>query len=357
MSIAPGATIGIIGGGQLGRMLAQAAQRLGYRAHIYCPEPDAPALEVTSFSTIASYADGDALTRFADSVDVITFEFENIPAASLATLEGVCPIRPSASVLALTQNRLREKDFAQSLGIGTAAYRKITSADELKSALQDIPPPCILKTTELGYDGKGQFKITDATQADEAWAALKTHEAILEGFVEFSCEISVIVARNPSGQVRCFPAVENVHQHHILHQTFAPARIDQSITQLAEDIATRIAEELKLEGLLAIEMFVTQEGDVLVNELAPRPHNSGHWTLDACATTQFEQAIRAACNLPLGATDILTPCVMTNLIGNDIDKWQDFLGEPRTKLHLYGKKEARAGRKMGHITQLLGNAE
>lgn len=352
--IAPGSTIGVVGGGQLGRMFALKAAEMGYKTHVFCPEEDSPARQVTHLFTTAAYTDLEALRRFAKSVDVITFEFENIPAASLKAIEGAAPIRPSPAVLALTQNRLREKTFAGELGIATAPFKRIGSAAELAEVLAaHISPPCILKTTELGYDGKGQVKITHPHEAAAAWDSLKTEEAILEGFVDFSCEVSVLVARNPGGEIACFPLVENVHKHHILHQTFAPARVDAATAMQAETIARKVAEALKLEGLLAIEMFVARDGSLLINEFAPRPHNSGHWSMDACATSQFEQQLRAVCDLPLGATDILCPAVMTNLIGDDINDWQDRISNPHTKLHLYGKKEARNGRKMGHVTKLL----
>lgn len=351
--IRPGSTIGIVGGGQLGRMFALAAAEMGYHTHVFCPEENSPAKQVAALATTAPYDDIAALRRFAESVDVITFEFENIPAESLAAITGIAPIRPNPRLLALTQNRLREKTFANELSIPTAPFRRIGSEMELVEALAtDLPPPCILKTTELGYDGKGQVKIMHPHEAAQAWMVLKTHEAILEGFVDFAFEVSVIVARNPKGDITCFPLVENVHRHHILHQTIAPARVEPAIAMQAETIARKIAEATKLEGLLAIEMFVGKDGSLLINELAPRPHNSGHWTMDACATSQFEQHVRAVCNLPLGATDILCPAVMTNLVGDEVDEWKTHLTDPHTKLHLYGKTEARQGRKMGHVTFL-----
>jgi 5-(carboxyamino)imidazole ribonucleotide synthase len=350
--IEPGATIGIIGGGQLGRMLAIAAARLGYRTHVFTPETDSPAQQVASQTTIAAYDDIEALRRFADDVAVVTYEFENIPHASLAFLEQAVQVSPSASILRLSQHRGREKQMLVDNGIAIAPYRFVTSAEELEAAVKAIGVPGVLKTAELGYDGKGQIKIDKGADSAAVWAALGGAEAVYEAFIPFECEVSVIVARNEMSGCVAFPTVQNVHRNHILNLTVAPAPIDKAIRRQASAIARSIAEALDLRGLLAVEMFVTRDGDVLVNELAPRPHNSGHWTIDACVTSQFEQAVRAVCGLPLGSTRRLYNAVMKNLIGDEVHQWYDYLQEPNTKLHLYGKKEVREGRKMGHITRL-----
>lgn len=350
--IEPGATIGIIGGGQLGRMMAIAAARLGYRTHIFTPETDSPAQQVASQTTIAEYDDIAALTAFAESVAVVTYEFENIPHASLSLLEKTVQVSPSADILRLSQNRVREKTMLNKHGIATAPWRKVTSAAELEQARRDIGAPGVLKTSEMGYDGKGQIKIEADTDAATAWQSLRTDEAIYEAFIAFECEVSVIAARNEMSGCVAFPTVQNIHHNHVLDTTVAPAPIEKSIRRDAMFTAKSIAEVLDLRGILAVEMFVTRDGKVLVNELAPRPHNSGHWTLDACVTSQFEQSIRAICGLPLGSPRRLYNAVMKNLIGDDVHLWYDYLQEPNTKVHLYGKKEVRAGRKMGHITRL-----
>jgi 5-(carboxyamino)imidazole ribonucleotide synthase len=351
--IDPGATIGIIGGGQLGKMLAIAAARLGYRTHIFTPETDSPAQQVASQTTVADYDDLDALKRFADAVAVVTYEFENIPHASLTFLEKAVEVSPSADILRFSQNRIREKTMLNDHGIATAPWMAVRSVEDLKAACEKIGTPGVLKTAELGYDGKGQVKLEEGeTDYAAIWQQLGAEEAVYEGFVTFECEVSVIVARNEMSGCVAFPTVQNIHVNHILDTTIAPAPIDKPIRKQAAAIAKSIAEALDLRGILAVEMFVTREGDVLVNELAPRPHNSGHWTIDACVTSQFEQSIRAICGLPLGSPRRLYNAVMKNLIGEDIHQWYDYLQEPNTKVHLYGKKEVRAGRKMGHITRL-----
>lgn len=350
--IDPGATIGIIGGGQLGRMLAISAARLGYRTHVFTPEQDSPAQQVASQTTVADYADMAALKAFAASVAVVTYEFENIPHESLAFLEQAVQVSPSADILRLSQHRGREKEMLNRHGIATAPWRLVRSAEELRAACGEIGIPGVLKTAEMGYDGKGQVKIDEAVDYAAAWAKLATDEAVYEGFVQFECEISVIVARNEMSGCVAFPPVQNIHVNHILDTTIAPAPIDKAVRRQASAIAKAIAEALDLRGLLAVEMFVTRDGDVLVNELAPRPHNSGHWTIDACVTSQFEQAVRAICGLPLGSARRLYNAVMKNLVGEDVHQWYDYLQEPNTKVHLYGKQEVREGRKMGHITRL-----
>lgn len=348
----PGSTIGIIGGGQLGRMSALAAARLGYRVHVFTPETDSPAEQVAAQATVAAYDDLAALEVFAGSVDVITFEFENIPAPSLRLLDSLAPVRPSWHVLEIAQDRISEKRFFNGIGIATAPWAEISSLDDLRQAAERIGRPAVLKTTRLGYDGKGQVKITAKTDLDQAWSSLGGAVGVLEGFIDFSGEISVIVARGLDGQTVAFEPAWNVHANHILDTTTVPAPISPPLADRATQVALKAAQALDLVGLLAVEMFVTKCGDVLVNEMAPRPHNSGHWTMDACVTDQFEQFIRAVCGLPLGIPDRHSDAVMTNLIGKDVDNWLALLREPGAKLHLYGKAEARSGRKMGHVTRL-----
>ncbi len=351
--IEPGGTIGILGGGQLGRMTALAAIALGYRCHVYCPIGDSPAKQATSRSTTADYGDKDALARFADSVDVITFEFENVPADTAEFLAARKPVRPGPNALRIAQDRLAEKEFLRSIGVATAPYRAVASEAELRSALEAIGPRAILKTVRLGYDGKGQTPIRGETDLAAAWRGFTAEAGILEGFVEFACEVSVIVARSEGGRCATYVPVENQHSHGILETTIAPARVEPEVAMRAEAITRYVAEKLDLVGLIAVEMFVTHEGEVLVNEIAPRPHNSGHWTIDACYTSQFEQLVRAICGLPLGSPEHHADAVMKNLIGADVAKWRDAINDPLQKIHLYGKDEIAPGRKMGHVTKLI----
>jgi len=354
MMLAPGATIGILGGGQLGRMIAAAAARLGYRSHVFTPERDSPAGLVTPLVTLAAFDDEAALTRFSEAVDIVTFEFENVPAETAEFIAAVGkPMHPGPGVLRITQDRLREKDFLRSIDVGTTNYREVTSLAGLRRAVRDIGQHGVLKTVRLGYDGKGQVMLGPDADLAAAWRKIGGEVAILESFVDFACEISVIVARNGQGAGATYPPVENQHVNHILDTTIAPARIAVETAMRAEAIARHVADKLEIVGLLAVEMFVTQRGELLVNELAPRPHNSGHWTLDACHTSQFEQLVRAICGLPLGSTDHHSEAVMKNLIGSDVDRWRDYIGDPAAKLHLYGKTDARPGRKMGHVTRLI----
>jgi len=350
--VGPGGTLGIIGGGQLGLMTSLAAARLGIKCHIYCPDTDSPAFSVSDTHTCAPYEDLDALARFADSVDAVTFEFENIPADSVRVLAEHVPVRPGWKVLATSQERVTEKSFFNDLGIETAPWRAVTSRSELDNAVAEIGLPAVLKTCRFGYDGKGQAKIKSETELDAAWASMAGGPAILEGFVDFTMEASVLVARGLDGKAACFEVVENRHKNHILDVTIAPAPLPADIMESAKDIALRAAEALDLVGLLAVELFVTADGHLLVNEMAPRPHNSGHWTMDACYTDQFEQFVRAVCGLPLGSPERFADAVMTNLIGSDVDHWRDLMAESGAMLHLYGKSEARPGRKMGHVTRI-----
>ncbi len=351
-SFGPGATLGILGGGQLGRMAALAAARLGLNCHIYCPDENSPAAQVTPRSTVASYEDEAALRAFAEAVDLVTFEFENVPDKTASFLAAHRPTRPSPRVLHLCQERLREKDFLNEIGVATTRYMEIARPEALERAVRAIGRPCVLKSARFGYDGKGQVRINSDTDLDEAWRAMGADIGILEAYVDFDQEISVIVARGVDCTVAVYPPVENQHRNHILDVTIAPARISPAIAMKAEAIGRHIAESMDVVGLIAVEMFVTESGEVLVNELAPRPHNSGHWTIDACVTSQFEQFVRAVCGLPLGSVERLSDAVMKNLIGEEAGHWREILGEPGAKLHLYGKEEARPGRKMGHVTRL-----
>ena len=351
--LAPGATIGILGGGQLGRMTALAAARLGYRCHVFATEHDSPAEQVCGRATVAEYEDSAALDRFAAAVDVATFEFENIPAAAVHRVAASKPVLPRPEILETTQDRLREKDFLRSIEIPTTSYREISDPAALTRAMHDFGYPAVLKSVRMGYDGKGQVTLTPETRPDEAWRQMGGEAGILEGFVDFSCEISVVVARGRNGAWATYPPVENQHVNHILDTTIAPARVNPETAMRAEAIARHVAEKLDLVGVLAVEMFVLPSGEVLVNELAPRPHNSGHWTIDACVTSQFEQLVRAVCGLPLGSVAHHSDAVMKNLVGNDVAKWRDALADPFAKLHLYGKHEVQPGRKMGHVTRLI----
>lgn len=357
MTIKPGSTIGIIGGGQLGRMTAVAASELGYKVHIYTDKKNSPASHVAYKTTVADYEDKKALAKFAKSVDVVTFEFENIPHESVKILEETVPVRPGWKVLHIAQHRIREKDFMNSIGVGTAPYRKVKNADDLAKAYNEIGPKCILKTVELGYDGKGQQVIDENSDLKAVWKKLGVKTAILEGMVEFTKEISVITARTENGSLASYVPVENIHKSGILDVTIAPAEIERNIAEKAWQIAHNIAESLNLVGMVAVEMFLTKKGELLVNEIAPRPHNSGHWTMDACITGQFEQLVRAVCGLPLGNTYYMTSAVMKNLIGDDIKLYKEFINDPDCKVHIYGKKETRAGRKMGHVTHLMTEVE
>ena len=364
----PGSTIGIVGGGQLGRMLARAASRMGYKTHIYTPERDAPASHVSTVTTIGAYQDAVALRAFAQSVDVITFEFENIPAETLEMLDAITTVRPKPSVLFTTRHRLREKEFIRAQGIATAPFAPVRTEAELAEAIRTIGTPSVLKTCELGYDGKGQAVIrgegyrlqvtgehpepeTRNPEPGKGWASLGKTECILEGFVNFTAEASIIVARSTHGEMRCYPLVENIHRDHILHKTIAPAPfIDQHQAE-AVRIAKTLAEALDVVGLLAVELFVTPAG-LLVNELAPRPHNSGHWSMEGAPTAQFEQHIRAICGWALGDTTAHRPCEMINLLGDEWKLWEEYAKNPEAHVHLYGKTESRPGRKMGHVTMV-----
>jgi len=352
--LAPNSTIGIVGGGQLGRMSALAAARLGYRCHILSDTPDTPAAQVAAGETVGSYDDPDVLRHFAARVDVVTFEFENVSAAGLDLLASLKPVRPSPAVLRISQDRALEKGFVNRAGIATAPWRLVETAAGLHQAAAAIGLPAILKTTRLGYDGKGQRRLTSGCDLDAAFAALAPKPLILEGFIDFACEVSVVVARGVDGAITIFDVVENRHRHHILDLTLAPARIPQEAAAQARRMAHDIAEAIGLVGLLAVEMFIDAKGAVLVNELAPRPHNSGHWTIDACPASQFEMHIRAVAGLPLPPATRHSDAVMKNLVGpEETALWPAILATPGLIPHLYGKAEARPGRKMGHVTRLF----
>ncbi len=348
----PGSTIGILGGGQLGRMLSVAASRLGFRTHIYEPAANPPAADVAHRVTTASYEDHAALAAFADAVDVITYEFENVPTAALDLLEARRPIRPNRRALAISQDRILEKDFLTTLGLTTAPYGAVTSAADLDAALDLIGTPAILKTTRLGYDGKGQARIMTAADAPAALAAMQGAPAVLEGFVRFSREVSVIAARSSSGEVAAFDPGENIHKDGILHTTTVPATLSAAQRTDAVLLAARILNALDYVGVMGVELFVTEAG-LLVNEIAPRVHNSGHWTQNGSTVDQFEQHIRAVAGWPLGDGSRHADVEMLNLIGDDILQVPALARQKDTALHLYGKAEARPGRKMGHVNRIL----
>jgi 5-(carboxyamino)imidazole ribonucleotide synthase len=357
----PGATIGVMGGGQLGRMFAMAARRMGYRVHIFSPDKDGPAAQFSDHATVASYDDEAEVTQFAQAVDVLTFEFENIPAATIEWASRDQIVRPRGEILLIAQNRLREKEFLSGAGFPVAPFRRVGSDANLTNALEAIRRPAILKGGAFGYDGKGQQRIDPGTDLTAVWAARQDDECILESVIDFEKEISVIVARGLDGAMAVFPVCENIHREHILDVTLAPARIDDRVAAAARELACAVAGSLDLVGLLAVEMFLKSDGEIIINELAPRPHNSGHWTIEGCVTSQFEQHVRAVCGLPLGATELLRPAAMVNLLGSvwhgGEPHWAAALAETNVRLHLYGKREPRPGRKMGHLTSLAGTVE
>jgi 5-(carboxyamino)imidazole ribonucleotide synthase len=355
-AILPGSTIGVLGGGQLGRMFAMAARRLGYRVHTLAPDHDTPTGQIADVEINASYDDLDAVARFAQNVDVVTFEFENVSAAAAAAAEAHAIVRPNGRSLEIAQHRIREKTFIAALGVPVTPFAAIRSDADLAAAIRSIGTPGILKTASFGYDGKGQIAVRDRSQAAAAWDALGRREAILEAFVDLDREISVIAARGADRSWSAFMPFENVHRNHILDITSSPAAVAPIMVTQAVDATHAVMDALEYVGVLCIEFFVTRDGRVLVNEIAPRPHNSGHLTFDACRTSQFEQQVRAVCGLPLGSPELLQPAAMANLLG---DLWQDgepdwaaALARPEVKLHLYGKTSARPGRKMGHLTAL-----
>ena len=364
--VLPGGTIGIVGGGQLGRMFALEARRMGYRVAVLDPGRDAPAAQVADEHLEASFDDVAAMRALAERSDVLTLEWENADVATLREIERIVPVRPGPQVLEVAQHRVREKDAARRLGVLTADYRPVLTLAGLRAALAEIGAPAVLKTARFGYDGKGQAVIRDPSEADRAFAAVGgdgSAELILEAFVRFSMEISVVVARSVTGETACFPAAENVHRNAILDVSIVPARVAPDVADEARRIAETLAEGLSVVGLLGVEMFVGEDGHVRMNEIAPRPHNSGHYTIEACPVSQFEQQLRAVCGLPLGSTELLRPAAMVNLMGDDAGTGLgragavEALAIPTAALHLYGKGEARPGRKMGHLTALGATAD
>lgn len=359
--IPPGSTIGVLGSGQLGRMFALAARAMGYRIHVYSPEAYAPTAHVADRETVAPYDDLEVVRAFGHEVDVVTFEFENVPAATVEALEALVPVRPSGRSLWISQNRLREKSFLRDLGLPVADFCAIHSIDDLQQAVASLRGSAILKTAGWGYDGKGQVRLGSDSDLGAAWDSLGTDAAICEELVDFACEVSVIGARSVTGEFAAFPVFENQHRHHILDLTCCPARIPESLAAEAVALAERILRELEVIGVMCIELFVTRDGRLLINELAPRPHNSGHLTIDACATSQFAQQVRAVCGLPLGDPALLQPAAMANLLGDLWSEgepdWASALADPAISLHLYGKSEPRQGRKMGHLTATAADVD
>ncbi len=354
--IFPGSTIGVLGGGQLGRMFAIAARRMGYRVHTLSPDSDTPTGQVSDLEITAPYEDLDAVRSFARRVEVVTFEFENVPMATTEVVSSIVPVRPGGAVLHVTQQRIREKLFLQGAGFPVAPFRVIQTLVDLRQGTSQIGYPAVLKTADFGYDGKGQVRIASPSAVDAAWKMIGERAAVLEAMVDFECELSVVAARSLTGQFAHYGTLENQHRDHILDFTIAPARIPARIDARAVEIARAVLEKLEAVGVVCVEFFLRRDGELIINELAPRPHNSGHFTLDACVTSQFEQQLRAVCGLPLGSTAQFRPAAMANLLGDLWEAgepdWSAVCSRPEIKLHLYGKTEPRAGRKMGHLTAL-----
>ena len=358
--VEPGSTIGVLGSGQLGRMFVIAAKQLGYRVHVFSPSHDSPAGQVADFEIQAAYDDHEAVERFAKQVDLITLEFENVPVETINVAARFAPVRPGAKVLETTQNRIKEKTFLRDNGFPVGNFKPVRSLDQLKAACEGFLP-AVLKTTTLGYDGKGQVIIRDPREIESAWNQLKTSEAILEEWIEFDFEFSVVGARNAAGQFSAFQPIENQHRNHILDVSFSPSRLASVRSLEAIKIVYRIMDKLDAVGVLCVEFFMSNDGRILINEIAPRPHNSGHLTIEAHETSQFEQQVRAVCGLMLGSTRQLKPAAMVNLLGecwsSGEPKWHLGLALPTTKLHLYGKSVPERGRKMGHLTALADTTQ
>lgn len=358
--VLPGSTIGVFGSGQLGRMFAIEARKLGYRVHTFSPDSDTPTGQVADIETSSRYDDLDAVRNFAASVDVITFEFENVPSATVEAAAEFTSVFPSGVILHTTQNRLREKTFLSTNGFPVAEFKPIKLIDDLHRAVGKLGTPSVLKTAGFGYDGKGQTKISAIGEIESAFSALDGRDAVLESFVDFEKEVSVVCTRGQDGEFAHYGVIENDHRNHILDISFAPAAVSEKVFNEAIRITRDIAETLEYVGTLCVEFFLTKNEKLLVNELAPRPHNSGHLTFDACVTSQFEQQLRAVCGLPLGSTDYYSPAAMANLLGDIWESgepdWGAALGDPSVKIHLYGKSEQRPGRKMGHITAMANTA-
>ena len=361
MKILPGSTLGMLGGGQLGRMFTIAARTMGYDVVVLDPNTKSPAGELATTHICADYSDQTALAQIAKSCDVITTEFENVPASTLESLAKTKPVRPGSKAISIAQDRIQEKNFLKDNGFYTAPFVVINSLDDLKNNISKTGTPAILKVSRLGYDGKGQFAINSASGIEKAWQTLEDEACVLEQRVPLDIEVSVVLARGTEGEVTSYPVSENIHQGGILDVSIVPARIDQALKTSVINMAKDIAIALDYVGIMAVEFFIS-DGKILVNEIAPRPHNSGHYTLDACVTNQFEQQVRAVCGLPLGDTTLLTPIVMINMLGDiwhngDAPQWQKLLDHPNVKLHLYGKPEARPGRKMGHFNVISVNID
>jgi 5-(carboxyamino)imidazole ribonucleotide synthase len=354
--IPPGATIGLLGGGQLGRMFAIEARKMGYRVHTYEPTPESPAGQVSDREFSSSYEDHDRLKQFAESVDVITYEFENIPLTALEAVSALTPLYPDPAVLGICQNREREKTYLDQAGYPVAPFRIVSTAGELADGVKELGDDVILKTADFGYDGKGQVAPGAGMDPAEVWEAFSAPRGVLEKRIAFTHECSVICARTREGLTATFPVAENEHRNHILDTSVIPARLPKDVQERASELAASLADQMKVVGLLTVELFVEADGNLIVNELAPRPHNSGHYSFDACITSQFEQQLRAVCGLPLGSVELLSPVVMVNLLGDVWQKgqpaWDEILKNPKARLHLYGKSEARPGRKMGHFCVL-----
>ncbi len=363
--ILPNATIGMLGGGQLGRMFVTAAHNLGYKVVVLEPDVYSPAGMIADEHIVAAYDDAEAMVRLGQTCDVITTEFENIPAQVLQTLSASCPVHPSASAVEKAQDRSVEKAFILSCGLLPVPYGAINTYSEIALAIDKIEFPAIMKTARFGYDGKGQVRVNSLDEVKEAYREFNQQACVLEQMIDLKCEISVVLARNESGESKIFPISENIHVDGILHQSIVPARVGDNLLQAAEAAAKRIADKLDYVGVLAVELFVTQDDALLINEIAPRTHNSGHYTMDACVTSQFEQQVRAICGLPFADTTLLSPVVMTNMLGDlwnlsldtPILNWSSILLSGNSKLHLYGKREARKGRKMGHFNTLAESTE
>jgi 5-(carboxyamino)imidazole ribonucleotide synthase len=350
--IKPGATIGVVGGGQLAKMLCIEAVRLGYKTHVLSDRANDPGFKVATFKTHAKYDDVEPIREFAKNVDLVTFEFENIPAATIKAIEEETLVRPNANALYVSQDRLREKAFLNENGIKTTNYAAITEVSHLKENFEKFSQKAILKSSQFGYDGKGQQVLNDKTNISQIWklSSIECKKFILEERIDFEKEISVVIARGLDGKKRAYDPVENIHKNGILRQTIAPAKVSAEISKQAIKIAETITDKLEYVGVLAVEFFVTKSGELLVNEYAPRPHNSGHWTIDGCYYNQFEQAVRAVCGLPLGNCKAHSQAKMFNLIGSEIQNTDDILKHDNAKLHVYGKENTRKGRKMGHYT-------
>ena len=359
--ILPNSTIGVFGSGQLGRMFAIEARQMGYRVHTFSPDNDTPTGQVADFETSADYEDLDEVKKFAQSVDVVTFEFENVPSMTVETAAQFVEVHPKGEILHITQNRLREKNFLATNGFPHTPFRHIKTLTDLTKAIAEIGVPSILKTAGFGYDGKGQTKIKTFAEIETAFTKMNGQEAVLEAFVEFEKEVSVVCARDQKGNFAHYGVIENDHENHILDVSFAPALVSEKVFIEAVEITRNVAETLGYVGTLCVEFFLTKDEKLLINELAPRPHNSGHLTFDACFTSQFEQQLRAVCGLPLGSTEFYKPAAMANLLGdvwqNGEPNWTNALAFPNVKLHLYGKAEARIGRKMGHLTAMAESVE